>query len=140
MARKALFDGLVIDENDQSVKVAYVGDEPCYVVNDAGFLRHIPSELVDRQVLKHMLEQIQGNEQVISEQTAKMLGQEDIFTRAMIEQQLKHLDGHIETLLETGIPAEGRAYMGMLGFKVRINIHGEVVDINQPGMIDPDQE
>ena len=140
MARKALFDGLVIDENDRPVKVAYVGEEPCYVVNDAGFLRHIPSELVDRQVLKHMLEQIEGNEQIISQQTAKMLGQEDIFTQAMIERQLKHLDQQIETLLETGIPEEGRAYMGMMGFQIRINLHGEVIDVNQPGTIDPDQE
>jgi len=140
VARKALFDGLVIDENDRPVKVAYVGEEPCYVVNDAGFLRHIPSELVDRQVLKHMLEQIEGNEQIISQQTAKMLGQEDIFTQAMIERQLKHLDQQIETLLETGIPEEGRAYMGMMGFQIRINLHGEVIDVNQPGTIDPDQE
>ena len=140
MARKALFDGLVVDENDRPVKVAYVGEEPCYVVNDAGFLRHIPSELVDRQVLKHMLEQIEGNEQVISQQTAKMLGQEDIFTQAMIERQLKHLDQQIETLLDTGIPEEGRAYMGMMRFKVQINLHGEVIDVNQPGTIDPDQE
>ena len=140
MARKALFDGLVVDENDGPVKVTYVGEEPCYVVNDAGFLRHIPSELVDRQVLKHMLEQIEGNEQIISQQTAKMLGQEDIFTQAMIERQLKHLDQQIETLLETGIPEEGRAYMGMMGFQIRINLHGEVIDVNQPGTIDPDQE
>ena len=26
--------------------------------------------------------------------------------------------------------------MGMMGFKVHINLHGEVTDVEQPGMID----
>ena len=51
MAHQALFAGLVYDENDNPVEVSRVGDEPTYVVNDAGFLRHIPSEYVDLQVL-----------------------------------------------------------------------------------------
>jgi hypothetical protein len=137
---KALFDGLVIDENDQAVSVSYVGDEPCYVVDDAGFLRHIPTEEVDRQVLQIMFEMIQGSEGLLSEQAAKMLGQEDIFTKAMIENQLKQMDKQFDTILNTGIPEEGRAYMGMMGFRVRINVHGEVVDVDQPGMIDPGEE
>jgi hypothetical protein len=69
-----------------------------------------------------------------------MLGQEDIFSRALIESQLKNLDNQFDTLLETGIPEEGRAYMGMMGFRITINVHGEVIDVNQPGMIDPESE
>jgi hypothetical protein len=105
---KALFDGLVVDENDQAVSVNYVGDEPCYVVDDAGFLRHIPTQEVDRQVLQIMFEMIQGSEGLLSEQAAKMLGQEDIFTKAMIENQLKQMDKQFDTILNTGIPEEGR--------------------------------
>lgn len=140
MARQAIFAGLVVDEQDRQVEVAYVGDEPCYVVDDNGFRRHIPSEQVDRQVLEAMTEMIEGNEGLLSEQTAKMLGQDDIFSKALIENQLKHIDKQFDALLETGIPEEGRAYMGMMGFKIVINIHGEVIDINQPGMIEPDDE
>lgn len=140
MAPRPLFEGLVIDESDQPVSVTYVGDEPCYVVNDAGFLRHIPTEQVDRQVLQVMFDLIQGSEELISAQAAKMLGQEDIFTKAMIESQLKQMDKQFENILTTGIPEEGRAYMGMMGFRVRINVHGEVVEVNQPGMIDPNEE
>jgi hypothetical protein len=134
MARQPLFSGLVVDENDNLVTTAYVGDEPCYVVDDAGFLRHIPSEQVDRQVLDNMLEMIEGQEGLISEQTAKMLGQEDIFTKAMIENQLKNMDKQLESILNAGIPEEGKAYMGMMGFRIRINVHGEVIEINQPGI------
>jgi hypothetical protein len=140
MPREPLFAGLVVDEYDRPVDVAYVGEEPCYVVDDSGFLRHIPSEQVDRQVLQKMAELIQGHEDLISEHTAKMLGQEDIFTRAMIETQLKHMDQQFDKVLEAGIPEEGRAYMGMIGFQVRINLHGDVLEINQPGMIEPDEE
>ena len=137
MTVQPLFAGLVFDESDQPVDVAFVGDDPCYVVNDAGFHRHIPTEQVDRQVLDRMRELIDGHEGLISEQAAKMLGQEDIFSRALIESQLKNLDNQFDTLLEAGIPEEGRAYMGMMGFRITINVHGEVIDVNQPGMIDP---
>lgn len=128
-----LFAGLVIDENDQAVEVAMIGGEPMYVVNDAGFRRHIPAEHVDRQVLALMKDQITGHEDLISEQTAKMLGQEDIFSRAIIDNQLKNIDQQLEQLLNTGIPDEGRAYMGMMGFKIIIDFHGDVVRLDQPG-------
>jgi hypothetical protein len=136
MARKALFEGLVVDEFDRPVGLAYVGDEPCYVVDDDGFRRHISSEQVDRQVLDSMHEMIEGHEDIISEQAAKMLGQDDIFSVAMLANQLKQIEEQFEALLETGIPEEGRAYMGMMGFRVRINLHGEVLAVEQPGMTD----
>lgn len=132
MTRQPLFAGLVVDENGHAAQTAYVGDEPCYVVDDAGFRRHIPSEQVDRQVLETMRAQIEGKEDLLGEQTAKMLGTEDIFSKAMIESQLKNIDQQFEKLFETGIPEEGRAYMGMLGFKIVINVHGEVVRFDQP--------
>lgn len=140
MPKQALFAGLVIDENDQPVEVAYIGDEPCYVVNDQGFHRHIPSEAVDRQVMQLMHESIEGHEEELSDQAAKMLGQEDIFSRAMIANQIKNIEKQFDALLETGIPEEGRAYMGMVGFRIKINLHGEIVDIIQPGIISPDDE
>lgn len=140
MPREPLFAGLVVDEFDNPVDVAFVGEEPCYVVDDHGFRRHIPSEQVDRQVLQVMGEMISGHEDIISEQTAKMLGQDDIFTRAALEQQIKNIDQQFEIVLQTGIPEEGRAYMGMVGFRVRINLHGEVLEVIQPGMEAPDGE
>ena len=132
MSRQALFAGLVVDENDHVADAAIVGGEAFYVVDDAGFKRHIPAEQVDRQVLVHLQELMKGSEGLISEQTAKMLGQEDIFTKAMIEQQLKNMDKQFDALMQQGIPEEGRAYLGMLGLKIVINYHGEIVRIDQP--------
>lgn len=132
MTRQALFAGLVVDEAGRPAGTAFVGEEPCYVVDDAGFRRHIPSEQVDRVVLNQLAEMMKGSEDLISAQTAKMLGQEDIFTKAMIEQQLKHMDKQFDALMQTGIPEDARAYLGMMGFKIVINVHGEVVKVEQP--------
>jgi len=135
MPKQPLFAGLVFDEFGRVAETALVGDEPCYVVDDSGFRRHIPAAQVDRAVLAHMQEMMKGSEDLISEQTAKMLGQEDIFSKAMIEQQIKNIDKQFDALMNAGIPEEGRAYLGMLGFKVVINVHGEVVRLEQPGAI-----
>lgn len=140
MAREPLFKGLVVDVNDQMVGTSTIGNEPCYVVNDAGFLRHIPAEQVDRQVLKLMLDQIKGNEELLAEQAAKMLGQEDIFSRALLNKQIKNMDQQYEQIYQHGIPEEGRAYMGMLGFKIIINYHGEVLNVIQPSSAAPGDE
>jgi hypothetical protein len=136
MSKQALFAGLVMDENDRVVETTTVGGEAFYVIDDAGFRRHIPAEQVDRQVLGRMQEMMKGSEGLISEQTARMLGQEDIFTKAMIEQQLKNMDRQFEALMQQGIPEEGRAYLGMLGFKIVIDLHGEVIRVDQPSAPD----
>jgi hypothetical protein len=140
MTQQALFAGLIFDENEQPVEVTYIGGEPFYVVNDAGFLRHIPSEQVDHQVFEEMGKMIEGHEDIISEQTAKMMGQDDPFSKAMIANQLKQMDKQFENLIQVGIPEEVRAYLGMMGFRIVINIHGEIIDLQQPGIESPDDE
>ncbi len=139
MSSKPLFAGLVFDENDQLVETTTIGDESCYVVDDYGFRRHIPSEQVDRQVLNFLGEQIEGHEEVLSEQAAKMLGQDDIFSRAIFLEQFKNIDRQFDQLIQEGLPEEGRAYMGMTGFKIIINHHGDVLEVEQPGLIAEDE-
>jgi hypothetical protein len=139
MSKQPLFQGLVFDESNRPAETALVGDEPCYVVNDAGFRRHVPSEQVDRQVLSQIAGLMKGSEDLISEQTAKMLGQEDVFTKAAIEQQLKNIDKQFDQLMQAGIPEDMRAYLGMMGFKVIINVHGEVLSVDQPGIASDDE-
>lgn len=140
MTRQPLFAGLVVDEDNRPVEIAWVGEEPCYVVDDNGFRRHIPSEQVDRQVLQMMRAQIAGHEDLLTEQAASMLGVEDIFSKALLEQQFKNIDRQFDKLLETGIPEEGRAYLGMMGFRVIINVHGEVVRLEQPAVTEEGDE
>lgn len=133
MHRQPLFTGLVLDEFGNPAESALVGDEPCYVVNDADFRRHIPSEQVDRQVLNQLAEMMKGSEDLLSAQTAKMLGQEDVFTKAAIQQQLKNIDKQFDQLLQVGLPEDMRVYLGMAGFRIIINVHGELLRVEQPG-------
>ena len=137
--REPLFAGLVVDEYDNPVGTAHVGDEPMYVVDDAGFKRHIPSEQIDRAVLQQMADMIEGHEDELSKQAATMMGQDDLFSQAILENQLLNIGERFDELIQIGIPEEGRAYLGMTGFKVRINLHGELLDVVQPGMIDPEE-
>ncbi len=132
MSNQPLFTGLVIDEAGIPAEAGFIGNEPCYVINDAGFRRHVPAGQIDRAVLSQMAEMMKGSEDFLSEQTAKMLGQDDPFSKAMIEQQLKHIDQQFEALMQTGMPEEMRAYLGMMGFKVIVNYHGEVIRVEQP--------
>jgi hypothetical protein len=133
MPKQPLFAGLVIDELGRAAESSYIGSEPCYVVDDAGFRRHIPAEQIDRAVLAQMADMMKGSEDLLSEQAAKMMGQDDPFSKAIIEQQLKNIDKQFDALMQTGIPEDMRAYLGMMGFKVIINYHGEIVRVEQPG-------
>jgi len=139
MLKHALFTGLVFDEDDNLVENVYIGQDPCYVVNDHGFKHHILSETIDRQVLDQMREMIEGKEDLLSQQAAKMIGQDDIFTYAMIANQLKNMDNQFDKLFETGIPEETRTYMGLMGFKIVVNVHGDVISVNQPGIESGDE-
>jgi hypothetical protein len=134
MSTKAVFEGLVFDDNDRQLSVSFVGDEPCYVIDDEGFLRHITADKVDRQVLDALFSQIEENKEAITEQTVKMMGQDDLFTHAIIQNQLENVDDQKSRILEQGLPEDGRVYLGMLGFKVIVDYHGEVLRVEQPAL------
>lgn len=135
LARQALFEGLVIDENDTPVEVTVIGGEAFYVVDDDGFLRHVESEKVDLQVLQHLAGLIEGHEDLVSEGAMKMLGQEDIFTKAVIESSLRNIDDRFGEVIDQGLPDEARTWFGMMGFRIVIDIHGTVVQVDQPGAL-----
>jgi len=132
MATKAVFEGLVFDELDQQLATAFVGSDICYVIDDEGFLRHIPAEKIDRQIADTMRMQVEENKDMIAEQTEKMIGDVDLFTYGMIQNQLENIDDQFDHLLDKGIPEDGRIYLGMLGFKVVVDYHGDVLRVIQP--------
>ena len=136
MANKALFQDLIFDENGNQVETAVVGHDMFYVIDDAGFKRHIDADQVDRQVLSVFLEQLEANKDIAVEQALKMMGKDDLFTKAAVDAQLNNVD--MDQIIAQGIPAQARDMMGMMGFRITINFHGEVIDIAQPTI--PDDE
>ena len=133
---KALFEGLVVDENNNAVTVAYVGEEPTYVVVEDGFKYHVDAKVVDQQVLHVFTEQLQNNKDQVSEGMLRMMGKDDLFTKISVDTQIKNFDKQTSQLFEVGIPEQARAYLGMLGFKININRHGEVVKLDLPSTTD----
>jgi len=140
MSKKAVFQGLVFDENDQLLSTAFVGNDACYVINDDGFMRHISAEKIDGQVVDAIRCQVEDNKDLITEQTIKMIGDVDIFTHAIIQNQLENLDDQFDHLMTNGIPEDGRLYLGMLGFKVIVNFHGDVIRVEQPATLSDDKD
>ena len=132
MAQYALFSGLVVDENGNPVEVTYVGDVPHYVVDDDGFLRHIPAESVDRQVLALMQEGVLTNREAVVAGTLQMMGKDDLFTKAAVEAAINQMDEKFEQLFSQGLPEDARVWLGMMGFQIVINVHGEVVELRSP--------
>ncbi|MEL7645769.1 MAG: hypothetical protein AAGU04_05870 [Anaerolineaceae bacterium] len=135
---KAVFEGLVYDPSGKLLSVDYIGSEAVYILDDDGFLRHIPAADVDRQIWDTLIAPLEGNEDAISAQAAKMLGQEDIFSIAVIRSQLENKEKQFEAVQAAGLPEDARAYLGMVGFRVTVDLHGEVIEIQQPGIVEDD--
>ena len=129
---KALFEGLVIDENENAVGVAFVGDEPTYVVVEDGFKYHVDARVVDDQVMQMFIQQMQSNSSEVSQGMLKLMGKDDLFTKASVDNQIRNFDKNLDQLYAAGIPEQSRAYLGMMGFKIIINRHGEIVRLNLP--------
>jgi hypothetical protein len=123
-----MFGGLVVDEQGKAADVALVGERACYVVDDDGFHRHIDAEVVDRQVLRFMRGQVEGQRDLAVTAMLDMLGQDDIFTKAAIETSIDNM----EEAVGNPIPEDARQWLGMLGFQIVIDERGEVIDINLP--------
>ena len=132
MARAAVFSGLVADEAGNAVEVVHLGGDAYYVIDDAGFERHIPSEVVDCQVLEVLKEQVYSQRELVVESMLDFLQQDDLFTKAAIESSVDQMDENIEQLLQTGLPEEARSWLGLMGFRVTVDVHGDVVDLDFP--------
>jgi hypothetical protein len=126
--KQALFTNLVYDEADQPVETVFIGQEPHYVIMEGDFKRHVAAEEVDRQVIEWLQEQVQANKELVSEGIMGMLGKEDLFTKAMIDSSISRMD----EMMNQGLPDDARTMLGMMGFKVVVNIHGEVVNLDMP--------
>ena len=134
MAKHALFAGLVYDENEEPLETGYVGQNAVYVIDDAGFRRHIDAEEIDRPLLKMFIEQIQQHKDIAVPQALKMLGQDDLFTKAAVDAQIDDID--IDQIMKAGIPLQAREMMGMMGFRIIVDYRGEIIDLKQPNVPD----
>ncbi|MFO7635099.1 MAG: hypothetical protein R6W76_21305 [Caldilinea sp.] len=128
MARTAMFSGLVFDQAGQVAEVTSVGENACYVVYEDDFKRHIDAAMVDRQVLRFMREQVEGNRDLAVGAMLEMMGRDDLFTKVAVESTIDRM----EDAVGQPIPEDARQWLGMLGFKIVIDDQGTVIDIQMP--------
>ena len=136
MGHQALFAGLVIDENNWPLDVAMIGGEAAYVIDDDGFRCHIDAAQIDRQVLTILQNQIKANKDAVEQGIMKVVGSDDLFTKAAINQTIENFD----QVLERGLPQDALQWLGLMGFRIVVNLHGEVIKLDQPGTIDESDE
>ena len=126
----AFFEGLVETEDGAPVAVTYIGSQSYYVVDDQGFRRHIEAGEIDRVVLAQFLTQLQEHRDEASQAMLQMMGQDDLFTKAMVDSTLNNIN--VDQVANQALPPDGRQWLGMLGFRIIINLHGEVVRVDMP--------
>ena len=119
-----------------SIHVALVGSEAAYVIDDDGFRRHIDAAQIDRQVLTILQNQIKANQDAVEQGILKVVGSDDLFTKAAIDQTIENFD----QVLERGLPQDALQWLGLMGFRIVVNLHGEVIKLDQPGAIDESGE
>ncbi|MCX6018249.1 MAG: hypothetical protein NTZ50_07055 [Chloroflexi bacterium] len=129
---KAIFEGLVFDEHNHCAPVAYVGADPTYVIIEDGFRYHVDAHTVDEQIITTFRAQVASNEEEIGAGVLRMMGKDDLFSKAAVMSALKNIDSELKRLHETGLPTQAREYLGMMGFRVTINRHGDVVNLDMP--------
>jgi hypothetical protein len=130
----AFFEGLIVTEDGAPVSVAHIGVESYYVIDDQGFRRHIEAGEVDRPVMEQFLAQIQEHKAEAGEAMLKMMGQDDLFTKAAVDSTLANIT--LDQMIGQTLPPEAQQWLSMLGFRVVINLHGEVVRVDMPAAAD----
>jgi hypothetical protein len=138
VVRRALFADLVFNEEGEPARVVTIGGVPHYAVPDGDFLRHVEAEHVDRQIVAAIQERILAMRDMVTEGLIHMLGEEDLFTRPSIEHAIEHMD----RILEPGAVDvdELRTALWMTGFRATVDVHGELVRLELPGLEDGDYE
>jgi hypothetical protein len=79
-------------------------------------------------VIELLREQFLAHRELATEAMLQMLGKDDLFTKAMIDASIKNMD----QVLEHDLPEGARAWLGMLGFRVIVDTHGNVVRLDMP--------
>jgi hypothetical protein len=138
-AREPFFAGLVYNEEGLPARTAYVGADACYAIPDGDFLRHVDAVEVDRQVLARIKEYLLSIKDVVIEGVMQMLGSDDPFTRAAIEMNLEKLEQILDVPPGEANIDELRTWLWMTGFRVVVDVHGQVVQVEMPGMIEGEE-
>jgi len=127
-SQRAYFPELVYNEQGQIAQVVFVGGVAHYAIPDNGFLRHVECWTVDRIVIASLREQITSVQDELVRAMLQMLGKDDILTKAALEASIRNME---QGILHSD-PEQWAPWLKLYGFRVVVNVHGEVVEIIYP--------
>jgi hypothetical protein len=134
----AFFEGLIETEDGVLVEVATVGAEDFYVIDDQGFKRHVEAAAIDKVVVSQFLEQVQEHRDEASQAMMKLMGSEDLFTKAAVDSTIKNVSA--DQVIGQRLPPEARQWLAMLGFRIIVNYRGEIVRLDLPAAPEAEDE
>lgn len=126
--QRAIFSGLISNEDGDPVDATTLGDEPFYVIPDGDFRRHVEAAAIDDTVIEIIRERLTSMQDVVVRGVLDFLGKDDLFTKVSIDMALKNFDQSFRQ----ADPEQWKPWLGMMGFRVIVNIHGEVVEVEFP--------
>ena len=129
---QALFRGVVYNERGESADVVYIGGVAHYAIPDDGFLRHVEAYKIDNTVIDHLQSQVSSMKDQVVQSMLQLLGKKDIFTKAALDASVRNLGQQIRE----SNPEQWLPWLRLFGFRVVVDVHGDVIDIiypQQPG-------
>ena len=133
-ARRAFFDGVVYNEAGERAEVVYVAGIAHYAVPDQGFLRHVLASRVDDAVIADIGSQVESNKTDVTHGILAMLGKDDLFTKAAVDSSIRNLGEQ----LRKSDPSQWVPWLKLFGFRIVVDVHGNVVEIVYPASVSED--
>jgi hypothetical protein len=125
---QALFTGLVYNEAGEPAQTVYIGGIAHYAIADDGFLRHVEAYRIDNVVLAQIKEQITSVQDEVVQGMLQMLGKDDLFTKAAIDASIRSLEDNVRR----SDPEQWLTWLRLFGFRIIVDVHGEVVEVIYP--------
>jgi hypothetical protein len=133
---QALFAGLVYNEQGLPAEVNYIGGVAHYAIPDDGFMRHVEAAHIDDTVIAHIKAQITSSQDQVVRGMMQMMGKDDLFTKAAIDASIRNMEQNIrQSDSNQWLP-----WLRLMGFRVIVNLHGQVVQVIYPTQTDEDGE
>ena len=83
---------------------------------------------MDDAVIAQLQEQITSMQDEVVQGMLEMLGKKDLFTKAAIDASIRNLDQGIRQ----SDPEQWVPWLQLFGFRVMVDVHGEVVELIYP--------
>jgi len=131
---RAVFGGLVFNQDGEAAKVVAIGGVDHYAVPDEGFVYHIEACQIDDIVLAEFQRQLSEAHPQLVDMMLELLGRRDIFTKAALDSSIENLADNIRR----SDTSQWTTMLGLAGFRIVVDRHGEIIEIVFPSQ--PDDE